>query len=455
MNCFQDELFNDVKMENEKIFRPIHYLGSKLRILNFIEESVNRIDPTKGRVCDLFAGSGVVGFKLSQKRPVMSVDIQEYSRVISNAILFSGPIPSTFLDEFLKKCTDGSYSNKVQKANIGLIEFEKKSINKSLLEKKSEDLCTIIEHGSIAAFERNQEISKKLIKLFQITLDNYQNYGLSKKQNLVTMYFGGVYFSYQQTVQIDIILELIHESPSKYYDKLLAALLSSVSDIVNTVGKQFAQPLRPRKSNGNVKSTLGKSVLKDRSIDLLKTFKNWIIKYNQIPKSQFSNLVLKTSFENALDLMPSDTTLVYADPPYTRDHYSRFYHVLETISLRDTPEISTVKIQNSVKLSRGLYRVNRHQSPFCIRSQAPSAFNSLFSKVSAINAKLILSYSPYNETEKTHPRVITINELQSLAEKYFEKVEILSPGVFNHSKLNNSEKHLYASNSAEILLSCH
>ena len=43
--------------------------------------------------------------------------------------------------------------------------------------------------------------------------------------------------------------------------------------------------------------------------------------------------------------------IVYADPPYTRDHYSRFYHVLETISLFDSPIVSKTKMQARLKIA--------------------------------------------------------------------------------------------------------
>ena len=70
---------------------------------------------------------------------------------------------------------------------------------------------------------------------------------------------------------------------------------------------------------------------------------------------------------------------MYADPPYTRDHYSRYYHVLETMSLRDNPEVSMTMIRagGSPRVSRGVYRADRYQSPFCIKSQAAGAFEEL------------------------------------------------------------------------------
>src|SRR5688572_13023634 len=69
------------------VWRPIHYLGSKLRLTESIRELIDRIDPTGGAICDLFAGSGTVSFALSHSRCIVSADIQEYSRVICTALL--------------------------------------------------------------------------------------------------------------------------------------------------------------------------------------------------------------------------------------------------------------------------------------------------------------------------------------------------------------------------------
>jgi len=215
----------------------------------------------------------------------------------------------------------------------------------------------------------------------------------------------------------------------------MAALLSTVSDAVNTVGKQFAQPIRPKKSNGEIKPTLGKMAHKDRHLDILSLYKKWLKRYSKLIPTPFQHTILNMDYSLALDNLTKDTSVVYADPPYTRDHYSRYYHVLETISLRDNPEVSTMVLKGKELLSRGLYRKKRHQSPFCIRSQAPNAFD-------------------INKSTNAHPRVVNLDLLTKLAKKYYKKVEIISPGTFTHSKLTHSEKHLKASNNAEVLLIC-
>ena len=68
-------------------WRPIHYLGSKLRLVNSIRNFLHDLDPTSGTVCDLFAGSGTVSIALSSERNVVAADVQEYSRVLCTALL--------------------------------------------------------------------------------------------------------------------------------------------------------------------------------------------------------------------------------------------------------------------------------------------------------------------------------------------------------------------------------
>lgn len=159
-------------------------------------------------------------------------------------------------------------------------------------------------------------------------------------------------------------------------------------------------------------------------------------------------------FENCLRNLPDNVRTVYADPPYTRDHYSRYYHVLETLTLRDIPKISTVTIHGSTHVSNGIYREDRHQSPFCIKSKALDAFRKMFKLTSATNRNLLLSYSPYDETKKSHPRVVTMQQIITLAKEYFDNVETVSAGSFKHNKLNSTEHFLEASDEAELLIVC-
>lgn len=440
---------------NSALFKPINYLGSKLRILDFIETTINKIDPSMGRVYDLFAGSGVVSRKLSLNRPITAIDIQEYSRTITSALLL--PINDDDLkNDFINKIISSEYAKKILWAIDPLVAHENNCLRLARTG-EIEPLCDLVENGSIIKFE-NKHNDGENIELGKKTNDFLERINEAKldlnSDAMMIRYAGGIYFSYLQAAKIDIIRHFIDHLDIKYKDIFMAALLSTASEAVNTVGKQFAQPLKLRDSKNSPKISLINKVLTDRSIDIITQYNMWINKYTEANRSPFNHRVLKMDYYDALQNISSDTKVVYADPPYTRDHYSRYYHILESICLKDSPKVSTIKINGRDQLSRGVYREDRHQSLFCIKSKAHGAFDQLFSKVSDSGINLVLSYSPYNESLKSRPRLLTIEQILNLAKNYFKEVDMISAGYFKHSKLNNSEKHLNASDNAELLIVC-
>lgn len=430
-------------------FRTLNYLGSKLRLLDFIENKVLDITPIGAGICDLFAGSGCVSRKLSKLHPVVACDIQSYSKVITNALLKKFDLDNNAINRFFEDINTDS-AKALREAFSPLIELEHNAIES----KNLEILTCILEHGSLEVFTIEHNISY-LSDFLYIVSKYLEDKNLNDEKSLISRYYGGVYFSYKQAVEIDIILEGIHKFVSEdNRDFFLAALLSTASDIVNTVGKHFAQPIKARDSKGDIKKTVYNKAVKDKTIDLVNLYREWLIKYKNLDKSDYQHITLQSDFEKCLKELPENVMTVYADPPYTRDHYSRYYHVLETLTLRDTPKISMVTIHGSTHVSNGIYREDRYQSPFCIKSKAPDAFRKMFELISTSGRNLLLSYSPYDETKKSHPRVVTMQQLISLAKEYFDNVETVSAGSFKHNKLNSTEHFLEASNEAELLIIC-
>ncbi len=313
-------------------------------------------------------------------------------------------------------------------------------------------MAHIIEDGSLEVY-RLEKKSNPISKELDAVLVNLTREKVNPFETKISRYYGGIYFSYEQAIQIDLILNSIANIDIRYKDICLAALLSTVSDIVNTVGKQFAQPLKMRDSQGNLKAGSMRKIQKDRAIEVFGSYREWLKRYFSIRPGNDTTVVRQDYFQSLLSL-PEDIRVVYADPPYTRDHYSRYYHVLETIALQDMPTLSTTTIRGARHISRGIYRDERHQSPFCIRSQAPIEFDRMCRVVAETGRKLLLSYSPYDETKKTHPRVVTIHQLEEIAGRYFQSVETVSAGHFQHSKLTSAEHQLEASDMAELLIIC-
>ena len=429
-------------------FRPIHYLGSKLRALNVIESVLLEVSEDGSRVLDLFAGSGAVAQYLSKRRPVTAVDIQEYSRVLCSALLFRS---KRINFSTLERAILGSHDLKLlNDAAAPLIDLESSALL-TASHGNAEMLCELIESGSIVRREREQveisnpEIRRSIDKV--ITRLKRLN-----QTSVITRHYGGIYFSYRQAAFMDSVLNFIRRQNQYNKDMLMSCLLSTASHTVNSVGKQFAQPIKLVNKEGKIKYSLMSKILTDRHVDADIVYFDWVRRYGSLNISEYGHRVLRADYAEALDMNDQSIGVVYADPPYTRDHYSRFYHVLETISLDDDPILSRVNVGGKRKLSRGLYRVDRYQSPFCIRSQAPAAFIQLFKSTANMNAPLVLSYSPYSEAKKSHPRVITLELLKQLGSEYFGELEVRDVSVITHSKLNRTDLSLGKVGSGERLL---
>ncbi len=437
-------------------FRLVHYLGSKLRLIEPIREVISQVVPLGGRVCDLFAGSGTVSLGLRHAWGVTAIDIQEYSRVLTSAVL-NPPDDQAAGTALMNHASKSELAKRLRFALEPLVEYEKTCLAEA--ESGSmEPLCDLLERGSLLLAKSNSLDPESALQAAQAkAIERLASEGLGNgPSSVITRYYGGVYFSWKQAIELDARLELAHTAPTLARDQLLAALMSVASDAVNTVGKQFAQPIRPRDSKGMPKLHLVRQTLRDRRLDVDGLTRVWMSRYASIPRTRHKHRSVRGDFEEALDEHVKDVDLVYADPPYTRDHYSRYYHVLETMARHDEPAVSTTTIRtNGVPMpSRGLYRDARHQSPFCIKSKAPRAFNALCHRVATAGKPLLISYSPYKEQEGNRPRLLTIRELREIAEVHFARVLIVDVEGITHNKLNMDKRNIPVDYAAEILMLC-
>jgi adenine-specific DNA-methyltransferase len=85
--------------------------------------------------------------------------------------------------------------------------------------------------------------------------------------------------------------------------------------------------------------------------------------------------------------------LCYLDPPYNQHQYGSNYHLLNTITLWDRPEVSEERRPDGRLRRKAGIRLDwvRTRSPFCYRSSAPQALTRLLDAVDA--RTLVLSYN--------------------------------------------------------------
>lgn len=431
------------------IFRPIHYLGSKLRVLGAIERAIDRVDPSLGPVCDLFSGSSTVSRYLSRRRRVLAVDIQEYARVLADAVLNGDSRWSvSAVEESLLTDNRGA---KLRAAIAPLAGLEA-DIAQAALQGDLEPLCTMLEVGSLASLNANvlQDCSRLGSATARVQ-KSIKRLGLPDSDTVCIRHFGGQYFSYSQSAELDVLAAFSRRTDSSL---ILAATLSTASHLVNSIGKQFAQPIRPRDKSGTPKRHIVKKIIAERSTSARAVFLNYVRQYTTLSRRRRDHLALRADFREALSNLPFKPSVIYADPPYTRDHYSRFYHALETLSLGDDPSITTSNLGGGTMKSRGGYRAGRHQSPFCIKSEAPTAFSTLFSAVAALRIPLVLSYSGYDPSVEARPRVMPLQCVVDLAREHFANVEVEELSNLDHMKLNAVQLNKAARGTTEVLLIC-
>lgn len=457
-----NNLLNNPKIKGSYIedisLRPIQYLGSKKRLLNEIIDTINILIEPESIVCDLFSGSGVVSDAVSKHHKVISVDVQKYSSVLVETLVSNMSLDTESANNFIESIDDNEDTIHLLKAFKPLIEYEEECLEKAK-NGDGKDIAEFIETCSVYKYMNANKTNIPITiesKLREVVNNlSYLDKSLEKKL-LISMYYGGIYFSFKQAVLIDAILNLSNKiKNNKQKKEILAIVLSVASYIVNTVGKQFAQPIKLIDPNGNIKKLLLERTIRDRNISVHETFKKWHLKFmnNNIANTR-SHEFFHIDYRDFLSKYKGKINCFYADPPYTIDHYSRFYHVLETISLYDFPKIDSRTRDGIEEYLRGMYRDDRHQSPFSIGSKVRDGFKELFEGINNFSAPLILSYSPSNLDKNGRPRLLELSEIEVLAKEYFSYVYFIELKEHSHRKLNSSHKNVEIFNNAEIFIVC-
>lgn len=436
-------------------FRPIQYLGSKQRLAQTIADVIEEVAPGTSRVGDLFAGSSVVSAVLGAKRSVTAVDVQAYSTALSYAILLGRTDEFSKLagEAWLPHCIE--IRTHLEKLLAPLLAFERAAEERAV-KGDAEGLIQLIEFGSIAVHKQRPLAGApaELAKLLTSAVKSLEKSKHSSSQLTAVRYFAGPYFSYRQAIALDAICASTNTLGPGTKRASKAVLLSTASEIVNTVGKQFAQPMKLMKADGHIPPLLLQRALRDRGLDAVNVFREWATRWQtHVLDGNHAHRVMQG---DVIEFVRSDRECraYYADPPYTIDHYSRFYHVLETLVLRDSPHLDEMKKRGKLAVLRGIYRAGRYQSPFCIQKDAPNAFDQLIGATRNRKAPLVMSYSPFDEEEGNRPRLLALSELVAMAKKHYPRVSVMEIDEHSHRKLNTKSANTSTRRDAERLIIC-
>lgn len=240
--------------------------------------------------------------------------------------------------------------------------------------------------------------------------------------NLMASHYAGTYFGLGQTVRLDQIRTAIQRFYERdlistwVHDALLSALMSAASRAVFSAGKHFAQPLA--NSSGRKSQFYRRRLMEDRSISIVQAFRSAARRLDDTVQTPGHEAICADVLTVREKLIAARPALIYADPPYTAQQYSRFYHVLETLATYQVPRLQLVR----GGVTRGVYGEDRFKSQFCSRTTAPNAFRELIDIAHSSGATLAVSYS-INRSGAGNARMISLEGLLELCQSRYRRVE--------------------------------
>lgn len=355
----------------------IKYMGSKSKIMGFVIEGLNEVYDG-GVICDLFAGSASLAGAIGDQVPFHSNDIQSYSAVLAR----------TYLDAYVYEGIPSASA--ILDAARQIVSVNAKQLRINIDYESAE---------SLYEFNELEQTQQGLI-----------NRVFRREWHLFVKYYSGTWWTAEQCLWIDAIREVAEQYKNEpCYPLIISTLMYAMAYTSQGTG-HYAQ-YRDAKTLSSMKDI---SIYRRRSLPeyFRKKYEAVCSELGNEP-SKFSHTVTSLDYRECLRQFAGGT--VYADPPYCFVHYSRFYHAIETLALYDYPAIQ----KKGGEIVKGRYREERHQSPFCIKSQVKQAFADLFDGIRETNSNLALSYS--------NTGMITVEELHKLAKEFFprRKIELL------------------------------
>ena len=393
----------------------IDYLGNKSNILDFISSGIDQYLYDGDTILDLFAGSGAVSYKFSEKYNVISNDSEAYSSTICSA-QFNIP----------------HYNAN----NILDIKNQLLSIKSFLI--SQENLSNFVQKENKLIQENSIDELNELYKSHE-TVWNSKNFTPKKlrsnnKYNLFLRYYAGSYFGIEQALEIDSIIKFIKESDCLFVDFLYSKLFLTINNVVFSRDGHMAQPLDL--------ITNSKRAILDRSKNVFEIYLEYLEKdIDSSNTKKYNHKTYNLPFDKLIsrkDILDK-VDLIYADPPYTDMQYSRYYHILNVAVNYDYPELT--KTKNGY--TKGLYTEGRFQSSLSQKSKAKDDLYLLMKSCFDTGTNLALSYAYPRDIkqQKTDRYTVSIEELMNMAKEVFSPSNVHVEQIdYFHSNNKNAQR---------------
>jgi adenine-specific DNA methylase len=317
------------------------YMGSKRGMLtNGLGDLLRTESLNRHRVVDLFCGAAYVSWFASQdlKKKVLAVDLQGYAVVLARAVIERTMMvdDEKVASEWFKAIEDWRESNRVFKSAFQL---DRGRLNAATWAHRARELCA-------SSIESNGPIWRS---------------------------YGGYYFSPTQALTFDAMLACLPVGGS-LRTICLAATIVAASKCAAAPG-HTAQPFRPTRTAGRF---LREAWLR-KPLDYARSALRDLCMRHAIARGKAK---VADACEMAKKLGEND--LVFIDPPYSGVHYSRFYHVLETLARGGCGNVA----------GAGRYPPpeERPVSSFSRKGESRGAFETLLTRLARNGCTVILTF---------------------------------------------------------------
>lgn len=351
------------------------YMGSKrVMLAGQLGELLRSRTVGARRFIDLFVGSSAVACYVAENTAikVVATDLQLFATVLAKAVIGrEKPINSNSVwEEWLRRAQEYAYNHKELYFDIEKLERLEAAANPSKFVEEARGLC-------------------------------------AASNLLIMQAYGGYYFSPKQSFEIDTLRATI---PLRENSRsvALASLISAASACAASPG-HTAQPLKPSATGAR---------------SLFNAWRQNIFSHTQSALKRISlrcAQVRGEAFPQDATVMASKLTeedVAFIDPPYSDVHYSRFYHVLETIAVGKCSRVS----------GEGRYPPleERPQSDFSLRSKSKKAIHTLLITLAHRGVKTILTF-PQERTSNGLSGTL----IEEIASQYFRIDKTVVNGRFS------------------------
>lgn len=355
-------------------YSPLYmqYLGGKGRIADWVLQAAQSEFMDAERFVDLFAGTGVVSLKAQRAGfRVLANDLQPYSATVLRSLLRDSRHGLLRLADEIEELLD--YDRLLAGG---------REDSRVLLEKEQEHFAQsespTWDWESYADFcEATELIDGGRDSVIELRKRN--------RYNLFVKYYANTYFGVRQCLELDLLREFAKTLDAVMSNHLLASAVATMTHAVSST-THLAQYLRPTTQKR------AEHLIRRRQQGIIVGVADRLRKLGATSDPDEPAVVMCTDFRVAMqDPAVGPRTIVYADPPYFKEHYSRYYHVLDTFVLYDFPTLTYNSRIGATTIGR--YRDGRLQSDFGKRSAVGPAFRELLEHVKSRGAKLAISYA--------------------------------------------------------------